>query len=734
MDERLEPWYRRTLRWGQTNLTEVDPARYDADWWRDYWRRTRVQGVIINAGGIVGYYPSRFPLQHRAEHLGERDLYGEIVSAAREDGLTVLARMDSNRAHEPFYLEHPDWFAIDPEGVPYRAGELFVSCVNSPYYDEYLPAVLAEIIERSRPDGFADNSWSGLPNTKICYCDNCERRFTDATRLRLPTRRDWTDTAFQRWIRWNYARRIEIWELNNRTTKAAGGEHCLWLGMNGGSIEGQSQAFRDHKAIGERSPIVMLDHQGRRDGGSFSANSEAGKLIHGLIGWDKLIPESTAMYGNGTPTFRLGSKPAPEARMWVLEGFASGIQPWWHHIGAFHEDRRQYATAESFFTWHERHQEFLINRTPVATVGVLWCQDSVDFYGRDEVTTKITLPRQGMVNALIRARIPFRPVHVDHLARDADGLSTVIVPNLGALSDDQCAAIREFVAAGGGLVITGESSRYDEWGDPRPDFALADVIGAHATGSHHGSADDATTNWESWAKHTYLRLPPEARDTAAGPRSPEPVVPVERPEALAGFEGTDLLPFAGRIEVITPEDPGQVPVTLVPPFPIYPPETSWIRRPASSVPALILREYGSGRVAYLAADLDRCFGRDGQPDHGRLLANLVRWTHREPLPIMITGTGTLDCQLYRQDDRLILHLVNLTATQTGRAPIHEFIPVGPFQIDVQVPQGATQARSLVTEEALDVETAGGRARLTVERIVDHEVIVISLDTVEDSAV
>ena len=60
------PWYRRTLRWGRTNITEIDPADYDLAWWREHWRRTRVQGVIINAGGIVAYYPSRFPLHHRA--------------------------------------------------------------------------------------------------------------------------------------------------------------------------------------------------------------------------------------------------------------------------------------------------------------------------------------------------------------------------------------------------------------------------------------------------------------------------------------------------------------------------------------------------------------------------------------------------------------------------------------------------------------------------------------------
>ena len=87
------PWYRRAYLWGQTNITEKDPIRYDIDWWRGYWKRTGVQAVIINAGGIVAYYPSHFPLHHRAEKLGDRDLYGEIVAAAREEGLTVLARM-----------------------------------------------------------------------------------------------------------------------------------------------------------------------------------------------------------------------------------------------------------------------------------------------------------------------------------------------------------------------------------------------------------------------------------------------------------------------------------------------------------------------------------------------------------------------------------------------------------------------------------------------------------------
>ena len=361
------PWYRRALRWGQTNVREIDVATYDVAWWRQHWKRTATQGVIVNAGGIVAYYPSRFPLHYRAAGLGDRDLFGELAAAAHDDGLAVLARMDSNRAHEDFYRAHPDWFAVDAGGTPYRDTDLYVACVNSPYYDEYIPSVLREIVGRSRPEGFADNNWNGLRRDSICHCANCERKFGA-----LPRARDWNDPTFRRWIAWSYARRLEIWDLFNRATRDAGGPDCLWIGMNSGSVAGQSAAFRDFKAICERSELVLLDHQFRTNASGFQSNGDAGKLVHGLLGWDKLIPESMAMYQAGPSQFRLASKPPNEARMWMLDGIAGGIQPWWHHVGARHEDRRMFRTAEPVTRWHAAHERYLVGRTPVATVGVVW--------------------------------------------------------------------------------------------------------------------------------------------------------------------------------------------------------------------------------------------------------------------------------------------------------------------------------------------------------------------------
>jgi hypothetical protein len=382
-ETRALPWYRRTLRWGQTNITEIDPAGYDIAWWRQYWKRTRVQGVILNAGGIVAYYPSKYPLHYRPPLLGDRDLYGELAQAAHRDGLVVLARMDSNRTHEAFYKAHPDWFAVDASGKPYRAGKLYLTCVNSPYYHEYIPGILREIIERTHPEGITDNSWSGLGRDRICYCPHCVQKFKQRTGKALPTAKNWDDPVHREWIAWNYARRLEIWDENNRATKAVGGPDCLWIGMNSGSISNQCRSFHDFKEICQRAEIILLDHQARSEGAGFPQNAEIGKLLHGLLGWEKLIPESMAMYQAGMPTFRKASKPEPEVRLWMLEGFAGTLQPWWHHIGAAHEDRRQYRTVEPINRWHEAHQVYLIRREPIANVGILWSQQNTDYYGCD---------------------------------------------------------------------------------------------------------------------------------------------------------------------------------------------------------------------------------------------------------------------------------------------------------------------------------------------------------------
>jgi hypothetical protein len=716
------PWYRRVTRWGQVNITEKDPPQYDIPWWREYWKRTNTRGIIANAGGIVAYYPTKIPLHKRSEFLGDRDLFGDLCRAAHEDGLAVFARMDSNRAHEEFYQAHPDWFAVDPSGKPYRAADLYIACINSPYYTDHLPKVLREIALLYHPEGFTDNSWSGLGRDSICHCPYCKTSFTNKTGFELPSNTDWDDKVYRAWLRWNYDRRIELWEFNNNITTQAGGPDCIWSGMNSGSISGQSKSFRDCKRIAERAAIIMLDDQARTDTGGFQHNGEIGKLYHGLLGWEKLIPESMAMYQAHKPWFRLASKPAPEARMWMVEGLAGGLSLWWHMVGATHEDRRMHHNPEATYAWEATNETFLLNRKPVAAVGLAWSQENMDYYGRDHAEERVDLPWRGMAGALIRARIPYIPVHLDHLDRDGKELAVLILPDLAVISDEQAAAIRRFVEKGGNLLATGNTGLLTGDGEPRANFVLGDLFGVHLEKPINLFTKPTEEKMAGEAFHTYLRI-------AGGKRHP----------VLKGFEETDILPFGGLLGSLKVDADVTVPLTFIPQFPTYPPEKAWMRIPRTDIPGLVLRETVTGptdpvraeqmrvnRIAFLPADIDRQYGRSNLPDHGDLLKNIILWAAHGDIPIKVEGAGLIDTHLYRQENRLIVHLVNLTNENTWRQSLDELIPVGPFRIDIRLPKGISgkHIRLLVGKENVDPTFNNGRCAFTVDRILDHEVIVV----------
>jgi hypothetical protein len=406
--------------------------------------------------------------------------------------------------------------------------------------------------------------------------------------------------------------------------------------------------------------------------------------------------------------------------MWMLAGFAGGIQPWYHHIAAYHEDRRAYRTAGPILRWHEANERYLVDRRPIATVGVVWSRRNTDYFGREDPEQRVDQPWRGLTQALVRARIPYLPVHADHIDREAPGLAVLVLPNLGAMSDAQVSAVRRFVERGGGLIATGESGRFDEWGDPRPDLALGDLLGVS-----RGDRPRARSARE--AQHSYLRLTPELRGRVYGPHDgTEPPATGTRHPALAGFDETDILPFGGSLGPLTVDAKAQVLLTYIPPFPVFPPETSWMREPRTDIPGLVVNEPGGARVAYLPADIDRRFALDNLPDHGDLLANLVRWAARGHIPLELSGRGLLDCELYRQPGRLILHVVNLTSAGTWRAPVHELIPVGPLRVKVSIPDDLRPAslRRLVADRAEPITAGAGWVRFEIESVLDHEVIVI----------
>jgi hypothetical protein len=734
---RRTPWHERVHRWSQLNMTADDVIEYDLAFWRDYWKATRTQGVIISAGGQIAFYPTALANQKRAANLGNRDLFGDLAKAARDDGLEVVARLSLRGAPE-LIDQHPEWMNVDVNGK-----RLTSPCMNGGYFYKYGTDIVREVAQRYRPSGFTASGWG--PNYGLCYCAICTEGFRKATGQALPRKRDWDDPVFRSWMQWNSDQVVALWDHCNLAAKEAGGPDCLWIGQLIGSM-----LSRSLKRLADHAPFMMIDHQSSQDESGFADNSLFGKTLNGLVDWKKPITVATAFYEP-----RLTSPQQPDLNLWMAEGMAGGARPWWNVIGAYSEDKRRYAMLPPLLQWHDRNERYLFNRRPIANVGIVWSETNNVYYGRESFVERVKEPYEGMVKALVRARIPYVVVHADNIDRDAASLAGLILPNLAAMTDTQIASVRRFAAQGGGVLATGQTSLYDRYGDPRTDLGLSDLFGAHAVGqplrhlATRGVSHDMLVQLQSKqmdsagayfpiglmeaisTPQTFLRLTPELRSQGYGPRrSDEPAANAtgERHAALRGFAGTDIMYFGGMLDQVRAAPGTEVLLTFIPQVPTANPEDAVFKVRRTDVPGLLVREgpNGGGRVAYLPAELDRLYERLNHPDHANLLANLVRWTTKDTVPLKVEADGLFDFNLYRQPTRLIIHIANLSNSAVWRGPVDAVVPSGALDLTVKLPMDvkARSARLLVAGQSVSVTQNEGWTMCRVPTVLTHEVIVI----------
>ena len=701
-------WYEKTRVWAQVNLTEDDPGRDDLPVWKEFWRENGVQGVVINAGGIVSYYPSRYEGQYHARDLDGRDYFGEWNRAARECGLSVVARMDINRTTGELFARHPEWYERDRDGNPVMAQGRYITCINGGYYREFIPDIFREIAERYHPDGFADNSWSGNDRRTICYCCSCRDRFREDTGSELPEKADWTDPVYRRWVRWSYALRAELFRFYESAVRECGGEDCLWCGMLNADPFETGGRFYDLKAIVPGTRMVFCDHQSRYPGGGFGQNILNGLLLKLLAGGSINVAESMAHYYKGVRTFRLTAATPGEARMWMNAGAAGGLSPWMHVISANLLDRRRLSISGDLLRACAENADVLADRRFLAEVGILWNQETPVYYGRDESWNKCAAAFRGTAKALMDEGIPFLPVHADDLDAYRDQLRVLILPNLAILTDRQEELLTDWIARGGHLILTGDTGLFDgdgEWKGPGPLYEALGVIPGRNTA---GPAVDQ----DSWAVqdgHSYLRI-------------------VERPEYLTcGLEETEIVPFGGTIRESRSDGPLKPVMRFIPPFPIYPPEFSYIREPGTVAAVYAGELAGGARIVYMPAGIDAAFGRFGLPDLRRVLAGAVRYAlsgeYRAKLDA--PGPGMAAFVLSRSGERLLAHVVNLAGAGGAPGTVENVLPFGPVTIRLSA--------GLMGEEGCSKEAQLLIGTGTVRVLREKDSIVLELDRLGEQA-
>lgn len=183
-------WMNNTMRMIQCNLRETD-AQMDVDRLISDVESFSANTLMIGAGGITAFYPTKLPYHYSSPYL-KKDVLRELVEKCHEKGIRVIARFDFSKAHVSIFQKHPDWFYRSPAGNSINFNDMVHTCVNGEYQRKISLDIISEVLDHYDVDGIFFNMFGYQTRDYsekyhgICQCENCKKRFLAFSGHTLP--------------------------------------------------------------------------------------------------------------------------------------------------------------------------------------------------------------------------------------------------------------------------------------------------------------------------------------------------------------------------------------------------------------------------------------------------------------------------------------------------------------------------------------------------------------------
>jgi hypothetical protein len=631
-------WFERSFRrnlvdvhiddWDESYLSKLDPVEYV-----EMLRLARVQSAMVYANSHVGYclWPATVGRMHRG--LRGRDVFGEIVAGCHAAGIDVVgyySLLYNNWAYD----EHPEWRQADASGkasreLPGQLGRYGVCCPNSAGYRAFAETQIRDLLGRYALEGvfFDMTFWH-----TVCVCAACRQRLAAEVGGEIPTTVDWGDA---RWLA--FQRRREAWLV----------EFAGWA-------TGVARAARPGISVEHNSSMLVLPWRLGTTIGLAAANDYLGGDLYGGFAEQsfvcKLYHATTPhrpfefMTSRCDPDLRDHTSIKSDAALALHAGlalahggaflFIDAIDP----IGTL--DRRVYEAMGRVFEQSSRYEPWVGGHV-AADVAVYFSLDAkfdpADS-GKPVAAAFGGMPHRaaamGAAKALRARHVPFGVISRPNLA-DLSRHRVLVLPEVLVLDDEEAAAIRRFVADGGGLYVSGRT----------PLDGLADVVPVAVSG-------------ETSESRSYLA------PTPAGS------------ELLGAIDPAHPLGVSARQRIATLRGPGDVLATIV--LPATDPAdgtrfASIHSNPpgrATAHPALVRGRFGRGRVVWAAAPLEA----SERAAHQELFARLLGWLADGPFSLETDAPPALEAVTLEQPDarRRVVSLIN-AQDPLPPVPVHDVV-------------------------------------------------------------
>lgn len=387
-----------------------------------------------------------------------RDLK-KVVDICHRHGLKVALHLTVTGVLSNHGAAHPEQAAYDIQakgGAYFERYGTWNMCPNNPgFRRDFLARV--EALMRLGFDGLMPDETSWLPGkASLCGCEHCRKRFKTQSGFEVPDPADkavWENWEAPRWRAWMdfHVRSqgdmlVAIREVAERFgDKVLTACQCNYL-----------QAARNvGNCIEDMRRGITASFYECEPGNPWS--------------WRYNLAEARAYTAYG-PSFFLeySGSLSQQYFSWAF-ALTCGLRVWtWPEL----------MRLPTFpFRWEKKWETLFTTPTPFADTAILYSAPAVKLLPAASVTATAQ-EYVGWAEALTEAHVPFETLAASRLAPEMLArFKLLLLPAATCLSVSEAEKIAAFVKNGGTLILTGESSLYDETGARRRNFALAELLG-----------------------------------------------------------------------------------------------------------------------------------------------------------------------------------------------------------------------------------------------------------------
>jgi len=624
------------------------------------------------------------------------DFLGQYLPEAHKQGLRVFIYFNVHSYTMSFGEAHPDWRQIREDGTPltgvYETATSF--CVNSPYR-EWVFQIDRDLCAYPI-DGILYDGPIFFPQT--CYCHYCQEKFRRRYGTELPSKKERKGKRFEQLLEFQSASLADFLRGTQTVIKAINPNIALY--MNGSVLGGNYATGRLPRVIDPEEDLLI------NEGGFLY-----GDLTRTPLWRPGVMARLQESQAGGKPyvvacaaalkSWNVSLLPDPELRLLYADSIANGAGV---YFGMFTSewDQPEMATLAAMNRFFAKHSTFFQDARSEARIALVWSDTTANFYAGSaaQLIDVARVPAQsnvgnleqefwGLTEALVRAHAPFDVID-DYTLEHAglDRYRAIFLPNVACMSDSVAARLRDYVERGGNLFTTFETSCYDAEGQPRPDFALANLMGVSALGKIAGPRP-----WDYMAKQSSSSL----LDRIPRQWIPSPTYYLQVKAAGTQVALRFTKPLAGSYEL-----PPQV----------------------SDDPALTINKTGKGTVVYCAGDLGNMIHAWHMPEPLILIENAVRAL--APVDIALENVPSAVELVHRSQNtgrRHLLHFVNFNGEMTR--PIRQITPVRNARVTLPKGVEAKKIFTLMRPQSLTPQREPqGRTQFVVPLIEEYEVVVV----------